>query len=447
MKNYNPWKRAQKQLLKTGKKFSFDPSFLSQILEPNKIIHVSLPLVRDNGQVEIFYGYRVQHDNTMGPYKGGLRFHPEVSMDEVKALSFWMTMKNAVVNVPFGGGKGGITVDPKTLSEMELERLTRLFTHYLAENIGPHQDVPAPDVNTNPKIMSWIVDEYSKITGKHVPAVVTGKPVEMGGSEGRTEATGLGGVFVLLKLLQLQKKDHRKMTVAVQGFGNVGRYATHFLQEKGFKVVAVSDSKGGVYIPSGISDCTVMSQCKLDTGSVAECFCVGESCSTENKKALGGKTITSQELLELPVDVLIPSALENVITEKNAERVKATYILELANGPTTEKADQILRKKGVTVIPDILANAGGVTTSYFEWYQNVHQETWTYDEVIQKLKEKMDKATEDVYDLAQEQSLTFRDAAYLLALKRLLLEKEVHLFADKQDSIGNVSSGSGFVAS
>ena len=447
MKKDNPWKRARSQLLKSGKRFSFDPSFIQQILEPNKIIHISLPLVRENGQIEIFQGYRVQHDNTLGPYKGGLRFHPEVSMDEVKALSFWMTMKNAVVNVPFGGGKGGITVDPKKLSEIELERLTRLFTHHLSSNIGPHHDVPAPDVNTNPKIMSWIVDEYSKIVGTHSPAVVTGKPVELGGSQGRTEATGLGGVFVLLKILELQKKNPQNMTVAVQGFGNVGRYATHFLQEKGFKVVAVSDSKGGVYMPSGIADCAVMGQCKVERGSVSECFCVGEDCSLDNIKKLKGKKITSEELLELPVDILIPSALENVITEKNADKIKAKYILELANGPTTTKADKILNKNEKIVIPDILANAGGVTTSYFEWYQNIYNEVWTKKKVISKLKEIMDKATEEVYSLSKDHKLSLRDGAYLLALRRLESSKELQLPVDEQNSIGDISSGSRFISS
>lgn len=446
MINNNPWKRARQQLLRSGRKLSYSQNFINTLLEPDKIIHISLPLIRDNGEVIVFNGYRVQHDRTLGPYKGGLRFHPQVSMDEVKALSFWMTMKNAVVNVPFGGGKGGITVDPKSLSEFELERLTRLFTHALSSNIGPFKDVPAPDVNTNPKIMSWIVDEYSKIVGEHTPSVVTGKPLDIGGSQGRTEATGLGGVYVLLELLKLSNKNPHNMTVAVQGFGNVGRYVTHFLQKEGFKVVAVSDSKGGLYVPSGLPDCEYIDSWKKVEGTVAGCYCVKGKCSRENKKIVGGREITSEKLLELPVDILIPSALENVITDKNAGSIKAKYIVEMANGPTTAKADTVLQKKGVIVVPDILANAGGVTTSYFEWYQNLQGEVWSKDEVFEKLKEKMEKATNEVYALSEELSVSLREAAYLVALKRIFHTKQKELSSHKQNGIGDISSGSGLVS-
>lgn len=419
MKTDNPWKRAQEQLRKSAEKLSLEQHVIHKLSEPDKIIHVSLPLKRDNGDIVILSGYRVQHDNSLGPYKGGIRYHPEVSIDEVKALSFWMTMKNAVVNVPFGGGKGGIAVDPKMLSEKELEQLTRLFTKRLFSDIGPLIDVPAPDVNTNPKIMAWIVDEYSKLAGKKTPAVVTGKPLEIGGSQGRIESTGLGGVCVLLKLLKLFGKNPVGMTVAVQGFGNVGKYVAYFLQKKGLRIVAVADSRGGLYIPSGIPDIEAIGKCKDSNGQVSGCYCIKDRCEITNKNILGGRDITSDELLQLPVDILIPSAFENVITQDNASEIKAKYIVEMANGPTTALADTILEKKNVIVIPDILANAGGVTTSYFEWYQNLHNQRWTRDEVFRKLKRKMEKATVAVYNLSKEYNVSLREAAYMLALKRI----------------------------
>ena len=443
MKN-NPWKRAKQQFLRSGKQYQ--QSFINTLLEPDKIIHVTLPLEKDNGDVEIFSGYRVQHDNTLGPYKGGLRYHPDVSMDEVKALSFWMTMKNAVVDVPFGGGKGGITVDPKKLTQSELERLTRLFTKSLSSHIGPFVDVPAPDVNTTPQIMSWIVDEYSHITGEYTPAVVTGKPVDVNGSEGRTEATGLGGIYVLMEYLRKIKKDHKGMTVAVQGFGNVGKYAIHFLQKEGFKVVAITDSKGGIYIKEGVADCDLISQFKKKYGTVKGCYCEGNVCVASNKLKIHGRDISSDELLELPVDILIPSALENVITDKNAKNIHAKYILELANGPTTAQADKILFKKGVIVIPDILANAGGVTTSYFEWYQNIHNEKWKKNDVFEKLKIKMEKATQEVFEIAQSEKISLRDAAYLLALKRISKAKELSLLPHKKNGVRDIPPRSNFVS-
>jgi glutamate dehydrogenase/leucine dehydrogenase len=346
-------------------------------------------------------------------------------MDEVKALAFFMTIKNAVVGVPFGGGKGGITIDPKTLSVDELERLTRLFARRLTPSIGPTVDVPAPDVNTNPMIMSWIVDQYKKELksrkSKENPlAVVTGKPLDKGGSAGRTEATGLGGAITLVEIMKRLKKNPKKMTVAVQGFGNVGRFVARFLQEEGFKVVAVSDSKGGLYIPKGIPDTEAIQQCKELKGFLAGCYCVGSVCDLSNKEKLGGQDITNDEILTLPVDILIPSALENVINKKNASKIQAKYILEMANGPTTHKADEILEQKGVTIIPDVLANAGGVAVSYFEWYQNMHDEKWTKYKVFKELRKYMTKATDAVFDMhKQYKGSSLRDAAYLVALTRL----------------------------
>lgn len=419
MDKNNPWERAKKQLEKTAQKIKLNPLLFTRLSEPDRIIEASLPLKMDSGEIKFFTGYRIQHNNFLGPYKGGLRYHEKVCMDDVKALAFWMTMKNAVVNVPFGGGKGGIKVDPKKLSENELEKLTRIFTHKIADVIGPIKDVPAPDVNTNPKIMGWIVDEYSKIVGKETPAVVTGKPINLGGSEGRIEATGLGGVYTLLAILKKTKKDPKKLTVAIQGFGNVGKYFAYFLENEGLKIVALSDSKGGVYIKNGIKSVEAIEKCKAKKGYLSGCYCVGSVCDLNNRDLVGGKDITADEILELPVDILVPAALENVINAKNAEKIKAKIILELANGPTTLEADEILQKKKVLIIPDILANAGGVATSYFEWYQNISEEKWTKEEVFKKLKEKMEKAVFEVYQASKKYNVTLREAAYIVALKRI----------------------------
>ncbi|MGI8419127.1 MAG: Glu/Leu/Phe/Val family dehydrogenase [Candidatus Levyibacteriota bacterium] len=419
MKHTNQWKQAQQQLAKTAKQINLDPLLHAHLAEPERIIEVSLPLRKDNGEIMTVKGYRVQHNSHKGPYKGGLRFHPEVEIEEVKALAFWMTMKTALVDLPLGGGKGGINIDPKMLSEKELERLTRLFTKRIAHAIGPDKDIPAPDVNTNPTIMAWIADEYGKITGSYTPAVITGKPIDKGGSQGRTEATGLGGAYVLLEKITRLGLDPSKLTVAIQGFGNVGYYVAYFLQKYGFKIVALSDSKGGIYIPSGVADIEQVEKCKQEKGYLAGCYCVGSVCDIRYKDQVKGRDITPEELLELPVDILIPAALGDVITEKNAEKIQAKIILEMANGPTTAQADAILNKKNITVIPDILANAGGVAVSYFEWYQNIHNEQWTKDDVFAKLKKKMTKATNEVWASQQEYKTTMRDGAYITALQQL----------------------------
>lgn len=419
MNNINIWKSAIKQLEETAAKLSLDPLFLISLSEPDRTIEVSLPLKMDNGEIERFKGFRVQYNNLRGPYKGGLRYNQLVSMDEVKALAFWMTIKNAVIDVPFGGAKGGIALDPKKLSENELKELTKLFTRKLVDIIGPNKDVPAPDVNTNPKIMGWIVDEYSKLVGKKTPAVVTGKPLNKGGSEGRTEATGLGGVTVLLAVLKKLGKKPKNLTVAVQGFGNVGKYTAYFLQKEGFKIVALSDSKGGIYIANGIPDINEVERCKEIRGLLAGCYCVGSVCDLENKEKLGAKTIPSDKILELPVDIIVPAALENVITGKNANKITASLILEMANVPTTIEANRTLNKKGIIVIPDILANSGGVATSYFEWSQNINNQKWTKKQVFSKLKEKMEKAVDDVWKMSKEHQVTLKEASYILAINRL----------------------------
>ncbi len=415
----NPWTRAQEQLKRAAKIAGSREELVERLLKHDNVIEVEIPVDMDDGSTQTFQGYRMQHNNMRGPYKGGLRFHPKVDMDEVKALSFWMTIKNAIVDVPFGGGKGGIKVDPKKLSEGELERLTRGFTRAIADKIGPEIDVPAPDVNTTPKIMAWIRDEYSKYVGRDTPAVVTGKPVEVGGSLGRTEATGLGGVYTLQAILEKMQNKKRGMSVAIQGFGNVGQYLAEFLKDAKFRIVALSDSKGGLYIQSGISDLKAVLACKERSGKLAGCYCVGSVCDIDNMEKLGGRDISPEEALTLPADIVAPAALENAITEDNADAIQASIVLEMANGPTTMEADAILNKKGTIVIPDVLANSGGVAVSYFEWYQNMHGETWTKEDVFKKLKEKMDTAAKAVYELSKKHNCSLRDAAYILALERL----------------------------
>jgi glutamate dehydrogenase len=415
----NPWVAAQQELERAASRLHLEPKLHARLSEPDRIVEVSLPLTMDDGSVKRFDGFRVQHNNILGPYKGGMRYHPAVDMDEVKALSFWMTMKNALIGVPFGGGKGGIAVDPKTLTEGELERLTREFARELARVVGPQLDVPAPDVNTNAKIMSWFRDEYEKTTGQKAPAVVTGKPIGEGGSEGRTEATGLGGSFALDEIFRAMGVELKGKTVAIQGFGNVGSYFARYAIARGCKVVAVSDSKGGVYIPSGIPDVEEVMRCKEKSGKLAGCYCVGSVCDIEHKETLGGEDISAEEVLTLPVDIVVPAALENALTAENAGRVQASVVVEMANGPTTPEADELLRAKGIIVIPDILANSGGVAVSYFEWYQNIHDERWSKEDVFKKLEEKMRAAARAVYGKAQEEQVSLRDAAYLVALTRV----------------------------
>lgn len=407
------WKKVQKLLSETAKKLDYDPLLLSMLSEPDRIVEVSLPLRTDKGGVKIFKGFRVQHNNIRGPYKGGLRYHPTVDIDEVKALAFWMTMKNAVINVPFGGGKGGIAVDPRGLSEKELERLTRLFAKKISPIISPDLDVPAPDINTNPQIMSWISDEFGeylkasnssrKTDENFIRAVVTGKPLDEGGSEGRVEATGLGGAYALIAVLKTMNLMPKSLSVAVQGFGNVGSNITKFLVELGFKVMAVADVGGGFYLKDGVKDFNLLEKKFRETGGFRDI----------------GQSVSSQEILELPVDILVPAAIEEVITRKNAFNIKAKIILEMANGPTDFEADKILTNKGIVIIPDILANSGGVATSFFEWFQNINDEKWDKEKVVGKLKVKMEKAVEEVLKVSELHKTSLREAAYILALNRI----------------------------
>ena len=421
MSTINPFENAMIQLSKAAGYIGKNEK-LEILKEPQRIINVTIPVKMDNGKIRIFQGYRVQFNNARGPYKGGIRYHPNVSLDEVKALSFWMAMKCAVADLPLGGGKGGIIIDPKTLSVKELERLSRGYTRAIADTIGPAKDVPAPDVNTTGQIMGWMVDELVRLQPKKLShkeemklrSTFTGKLIKDGGSEGREEATGLGGLFVLQAMLSKMKLTGKKLTVAVQGFGNVGYNVAKFLSENGFTVVAVSDSKGGIYVPEGLNP-TLTLECKKKSGILAGCYCTGSVCDVKK-----GKQVTNEELLELPVDIIVPAALENVITKENAPKIKAKLILEMANGPTTPEADTILYKRGIPVIPDILSNSGGVSVSAFEWEQNLKGQHWTKKVVNTKLKTKMEKAATDIWTTSKKIKADLRTSAFVVALGRIL---------------------------
>ena len=396
------------QIGKASDLMGLNPGVRELISRHERILEVSVPVKMDNGQWKVFTGYRCQHNSIRGPYKGGIRFHPNVDLGEVKALSAWMTMKCAVVGIPLGGGKGGIIVDPKGLSARELEAMTREYTRAITPFIGPEMDVPAPDVYTNGQIMGWIADEYSKIQGKNVLGVVTGKYLANGGSQGRDTATSQGGVYVLEEYLRENGMGGSGMTVAIQGFGNAGSFMAKLLAEKGLKVVAVSDSKSGLYAPEGLNVPMVMTG-KAERGSVAQCLEAGAN----------SQVITNEQLLTLPVDILVLSALENQVHKDNAQAIQAKVILELANGPVTPEADDILKAKAVPVIPDILANAGGVTVSYFELVQNQMNYYWSAEEVQEKLKPIMVSAWQAISANAKQFNCTFREAAFISALRRI----------------------------
>lgn len=378
---------------------------IAAILEsPERTLEVSIPVRMDNGHVRVFTGYRSQHSTACGPAKGGIRFHPDVTIDEVKTLAFWMTCKCAVLNLPYGGGKGGIIVDPRSLSKGELERLARGYIDRISPIIGEYADIPAPDVNTNPQIMGWMMDEYNKLRGANVPGVITGKPLTLGGSAGRSSATGLGVMICVREAYKKLGLPLAKATVAVQGFGNVGSFSAQLLHDENATIVAVSNSKGGIYNKEGLNPYEVSSYLKQH-GTLA-----GYPGATD---------IDNRTLLELPVDVLIPSALEGQITQDNAPRIKAKIIAEGANGPTTPEADDILQANGAIVIPDILANAGGVTVSYFEWVQNLYRYYWSEEEVHARLEKLMVSAFDKVYQAAQDNQTTMRISAYIVVLDRL----------------------------
>lgn len=381
---------------------------------PKASLKVSIPVRMDDGSLRVFEGYRVRYDDTRGPTKGGIRFHPHVTMDEVQSLAFWMTFKCAALNLPLGGAKGGITLNPKELSKFELERLSRGYIDAIADFIGPDVDIPAPDVYTNPMVMGWMMDQYSIIRRQQCPAVITGKPLGMGGSQGRKSATGAGSFYVLRAMMGKFDKPPQETTVAVQGFGNAGSVIARYLFDAGYKVVAVSDSQGAVFCARGL-DIPSIQQFKQSTRSVKAVYCEGSVCSI----IADHETLTNEELLALDVDILAPAALENQITSTNAEDVKARFIFEVANGPITSEADEILESKGVYVFPDILVNAGGVTVSYFEWVQNRSGLYWTSEEVHARLSRMIVTEAEHIWSISQEMAIPLRTAAYVHALERL----------------------------
>jgi glutamate dehydrogenase (NADP+) len=437
MNNQGIFDKSREEILSIAKNYDFPQDKIEEFLEPDRVIEVKLPINLDS-EIVIFKGYRSQHNNKLGPYKGGLRFHEKVSKDEVKALSLWMSLKCAVVGIPFGGGKGGIKVNPKLLNEKQLEELSRIYVRAVFDNLGPHKDVPAPDVNTNPKIIDWMVDEYIKISQKsplrqgfegqaivksqklktqELYATFTGK--DKNGLVGRTEATGFGGVAVLKELTKKLNLKPEKTTIAVMGFGNVGYYFADFASQAGFKIIAVSDSKGGIIKKNGKDflplDIPLVYSCKQEKGSLAGCYCAGGVCDTR-----GGQLISNDELLELPVDILVPAALEDVINENNMQNIKAKIIIEMANGPINPKARQYLSEKGIIIVPDILANSGGVAASYIEWEQNLKNEKYKKDEVLKRLEKMMQDAFQKVWGLSVSKKTNLKEASYLLALNKLI---------------------------
>ena len=412
-KQYNPYDNVLKVVKNAADVLGFSDSDIEAIKYPERELQVSIPVRMDDGSTRVFQGYRIQHSTSRGPAKGGIRFHPAVNSDEVRALAAWMTFKCAVVNIPYGGGKGGVFCDPNELSENEIRAITRRFTAAIAPLIGPEQDIPAPDVGTNAKVMGWMMDTYSMLKGHCIHGVVTGKPIELGGALGRNEATGRGVMFTAKNMLRKLNVDMKGTSVAIQGMGNVGSITAKLLHKEGMKVVAVSDVSGGIYKEEG-----------LDIPAILEFLSKDRKNLLKDYNEEGITRITNSELLELDVKVLVPAALENQINESNADKIRAEIIIEAANGPVTAEADQILEERGIVVVPDILANAGGVVVSYFEWVQNIQSVSWTEESVNEKLKEIMDPAFEAVWNIAHENNTTLRMGAYLIAVKRVVDAKQ-----------------------
>jgi glutamate dehydrogenase (NADP+) len=404
---------ASSRLKNALKYHTMSEDAIARLEYPKTTVSVSIPVRMDDGSLRIFQGYRVRYDDTRGPGKGGVRYHPQVSLDEVQSLAFWMTFKCALLNLPFGGAKGGITLDPKELSKAELERLSRGYIEAIADFIGPDTDILAPDVYTNAMIMGWMMDQYSIIQRKFSPAVVTGKPLSMGGSQGRETATGTGAFYIIEAILSKFGQIPESTTVAVQGFGNAGATVAECLAKAGYRVVAISDSQGGLYAEKGLDISSIL-RYKQENRNFKNIYCRDTVC----KIALD-QVITNAELLALDVDVLIPAALENQITGANAADINAKYIFEVANGPITSEADQILESKGINVFPDILVNAGGVTVSYFEWVQNRNGLYWSANEVNEKLKQTMVYEMNNTWKIAQSHAISMRTAAYIQGLARL----------------------------
>jgi glutamate dehydrogenase len=395
---------AQIQLEKAVKKMNLDPNILAQLKEPEKVLIVSIPVKMDNGTVKVFTGYRAQYNSARGPLKGGVRYHPDVTLDEVKALSAWMTWKCAVAGIPYGGAKGGVTCNPKEMSEGEIERLSRRYIYEISSIIGPGKDIPAPDIYTTPEIMGWYIDTYNKLKGEASFSTITGKPLGLWGSEGRREATARGLSYTVELAAKKLSINPLEATAVIQGYGNAGSISAKLLHEQGYKIIAVSDSKGGVFNMEGIDPLEVLIH-KNQTGTVSN-----------YSKA---RFITNENLLEIECDVLVPAALEGVITEKNANNIKAKIIAEAANGPTTPEADEILFQKGIFIIPDILANAGGVTVSYFEWVQGLYGYFWSEEKVNSRLKKLIVKAFSEVSKIAEKEKTDYRTAAYIYAVSQV----------------------------
>lgn len=405
MSAINPYENALKQLDDAAKLLKLDSGMHEFLRTPKRILTVSVPVKMDNGRIKVFVGHRVQHNDARGPFKGGIRYHPAVTLDEVKALATWMTWKCAIADIPYGGGKGGIVCDPHKMSVGEIERMTRRYAYAISDIIGPYVDVPAPDVYTTPREMAWIMDTYSALKGQISPGVITGKPIPIGGSEGRGEATGKGVAFCIREGAKMVGIKLKGADAVVQGFGNAGTFAAQFMEGMGANVIAVSDSKGGVVNKKG-----------LGANKLIE-------YKAKNRKVAGfpgSKQVTNEELLELDCDILIPAAYENQITKKNAPNIKAKLIAEAANGPTTPEADEILFKKNKLVVPDILANSGGVTVSYYEWVQNLSRDYWDHDTVINRLEKTMVKAFNDVYKTAKEYKVDMRKGSMVLAVSRVV---------------------------
>ncbi len=410
MVEINPFQMAQMQLDEAADYLGLNERTHKLLRWPMRELHVTIPIKMDDGTTEVFKGYRVQYNDARGPTKGGIRWHPEETIDTIRALAAWMTWKTAVIDIPYGGAKGGIICNPKELSDREKERLARGYIRALGNFIGPKKDIPAPDVYTTPQIMIWMMDEFSKLTGHNTPGVITGKPPIAGGSLGRDTATARGGMFVLSELSEIRGIDLSNAKVAIQGYGNAGQFAHKFLEEMfGSKVVAISDSQGGIYNKNSL-DFKTSQKIKLETGMVGN---------------IEGDVISNDELLELDLDILIPAALENVLTEENADDVKASIIVELANGPTTSKADEIFHDNGCYVIPDFLANAGGVTVSYFEWVQNETGYYWPIERVDKELHSHMTNAFHEVHITREKEGVHSRLAAYLVAIKRVVSVMEL----------------------
>ena len=409
---YNPYENVLKVMDEAAQILGYSESDIEPLKYPERELKVSVPVEMDDGSTRVFEGYRVQHSTSRGPAKGGIRFHPAVNNDEVKALAAWMTFKCAVVNIPYGG-KGGVICDPHELSERELRAITRRFTAAIMPLIGPEQDIPAPDVGTNAAVMGWMMDTYSMLKGHCVHGVVTGKPIELGGALGRNEVTGRGVMFTTRNIMKKLGMEMKGTDVAVQGMGNVGSITAKLLHQEGMKVVAVSDVSGGVYKKDGLDIPAILAYLGKDRRNLLSGY-----------EEDGMSRITNEELLELPVTVLVPAALENQINGSNADKIRAKLIVEAANGPTAAEADPILNDKGVVIVPDILSNAGGVVVSYFEWVQNIQSVSWTEEEVNAKLERIMNNSFDAVYNIAQEKKVPLRTGAYLIAVDRVVKAKK-----------------------